>query len=240
MRKRAILAIALVTALAASAVAFAAGQVNTYTVTAKVSPSKAGTKKKPVPVSFAFNYTVGEQTNLRPSPIKHYNITATGIRQSAKAAKKATCTAAKIIAAGPNNSVCSAAAVVGTGKIVNNTGATANTADKATVCKLVLTEYNGGKGHLVLYLHGGPSDPNPDAVCPIAVDQPINATVKGGTIGFDVPPGLLHPVTGLDNAVVQVTSSTKKGFFESIGKCKTTTVEFTDETNAKATAKTHC
>jgi hypothetical protein len=228
--------------LAFAAVAFA--QVtNTYTVTASVSPTKAGTKSKPVPIGLKFNYQVGEASGLRPSVITGYSILFSGIATHGEDFDK--CTAAQINAAG-SNSVCKSSSKVGGGNVENITGATANPSDKSLNCHLDLTLYNGGKGALAIYLFGAPPS------CPISVSQAIPAKfVKkstGSALEFQVPPTLGHPITNFDNAVVQVASTvTKKvakghGFFESQGGCKggkrIVSVTFTPESGSPSTATT--
>src|SRR5437763_14166808 len=90
-------------ALAVAAVAFGAGQVNTYHVAAKTSPTTAGTSKKPVPVSLTFNFAVGETNNQRPAVVKQYAIQFNGIHVTTSGFK--TCGAQRINAA-QTNSVC--------------------------------------------------------------------------------------------------------------------------------------
>ena len=46
-----------------------AQQQNTYSVTASVSPSKKGSKAKPLPVGVKFNYKVDEATGKQPSAV---------------------------------------------------------------------------------------------------------------------------------------------------------------------------
>jgi hypothetical protein len=232
MRKVRIVGIAVCVCLVAAAVAFAAGQTNTYTVTGKVLPTRAGTAKKPVPVSVNFDYTVGEQNNLRPSPVKTYNILFDGLKVNG--ARFPKCTASSINSAG-SNAGCSSKAAMGKGNVENITGPSNDNTNKALTCHLDLTVYNGGAGKAALYLKGGPNDPRGAAFsCPIAVSQAIDAnyikSTKGTSLRFNVQGALLHPASGLDNAVVQVKSTIRKattrykgktvGYYESIGGCK--------------------
>ena len=244
MRKPLILALAAVLALAIAAVAYAQTQTNTYSVTASTKPTKAGTKSKPVPVGVTFNYTVGEANGLRPSPIVGYSILFSGVQFNGAGFPK--CTAAQINAAG-SNKPCPSGAKVGSGNVENQTGVTPNTADKSLTCHLDLTIYNGGKGHLALYLLGGAP------TCPISISVAIDAKLvkkaSGTAIEFAVPPTLAHPIAGFDNAVVQTASTLPKkvskgtGFEESIGGCKggnrAVSVTFTAENGASSTASTN-
>jgi hypothetical protein len=242
--------VALVAVLAICAVAYAQSQVNTYTVTGSTSPTKAGTSAKHVGVSLKFNYTVGEKSGLRPSPIKTYAISFAGIKSNG--GKFPKCTAQQITAAG-GDSGCPSGAVMGTGSITNAAGATNNPSDKSLPCFLTLKVYNAGQGKAALFLKGGPNEPKP---CVIDISTAINATYKttskGSTLSFNVPPNLMHPVPGVDNAVtnVQTTvkklSKTSKGkktyYFESIGGCKSgkrsISVKFTSEAGQNSTAST--
>jgi len=72
--------VAITAAFVLSLAAFAYAQVvNTYTVTGSTSPTNAGSKKKPVPVSVKFGYEVGEASGNRPSPVKKYSIKFAGL-----------------------------------------------------------------------------------------------------------------------------------------------------------------
>lgn len=259
MRKVRIAAIALGVCLIAAAVALAQQtQTNTYNVTGKISPSKAGTKKAPKPVSVGFDYTVGEANGLRPSPVKQYDIKFDGLRVNGGKFKK--CTATQINTAG-SNAPCSSKAAVGKGSVENISGPTNDPTNKSITCHLDLTVYNGGAGKAALYLKGGPNDPRGAAFsCPIAVSQAIDANYiassTGTSLRFTVQGALLHPAPGLDNAVVKVASTINKittkshgktiGYYESAGGCKShkrnITVTFTSEAGqtAKAQKKLSC
>jgi hypothetical protein len=257
MRKVRIAVVALCVSLVAAAVAFAA-QTNTYTVTGKVLPTKAGTKKNPKPVGLNFDYTVGEANGQRPSPVKSYNIAFDGLRVNG--ARFAKCTAAKINAA-QTDAGCPKKAAVGAGKVVIISGPRSDPTNKSIMCHLDLTVYNGGAGKAALFLRGGPNDPRGAAFsCPIAVSQAIDANYiansKGTSLRFNVQGALLHPAAGLDNAVVQVKSTIKRlttrykgrtvGYYESIGGCvagkRNITVTFVSEAGqtGKAQKKLSC
>ncbi len=243
MRKPLIAVLTGALVLAFAAVAFA--QVtNTYSVTASLSPTKAGTTKKPVPIGLKFNYQVGEQNNQRPAVEIAYSIQIDGIKSNGGLFAK--CTAAQINAAGSDAS-CASGAKVGSGNVENIAGATNNPSDKSQQCHLDLTEYNGGKGLLTLYLSGGPP------TCPLSVSVAIQArfikNAKGEAIKFAVPNSLGHPIANFDNSVVQTTTSLSKrvakghGYLESVGGCKggkrLVSVTFTPETGSPTTSTTN-
>jgi hypothetical protein len=245
MRRISILAVSVCALLVAAAVAMAA-QVNTYTVGGSMSPSKAGTKKKPVPVAVKFSYTVSEASGQRPGLVKSYAIAFDGLKVNG--ARFPKCTATAINAAG-SDAGCSPKSLVGTGSVENQAGPSNDPANKSIACHLDLKVYNSGQGKGALYLRGTPP------TCPLALSQAIDAkfvpTSKGTTLKFDVNGTLLNPVQGLDNAVVQVSSSIKKltttyrgkkvGYFESAGGCtkrkRNITVTFTTTNGQTGKAK---
>jgi len=250
MRRVAAVVAALSVVLVVTAVAFAA-QVNTYNVTASTSPTRAGTKAKPVPVSIKFNYQVAEQSGQEPAAVKRYKISFYGIR-SVNGALFKKCSAAQIAAAGNDDSGCPKGSQVGSGKIqshvYNNNDPSGN---GALICNKDLHLYNAGKGKITLFLTG------PAADCQAAPGGQPPFTGKyvagegGGTaLQFDTPANLLHPVAGLTVAVRNVTSKinlktvtkkgVKKGYYESVkckGKSRPVAVTFTPESGSPSTAK---
>ena len=246
MRKIAVLAIAGLM-LALAAVAYAQGQENTYDVSGKVSPAKAGSTKKPVPVSIDFGYQVGEVSGKRPSPVKKYSIRFKGLRVNTDPFPK--CSTATLENKGPSS--CPKGSEVGQGFIENATGAKDNTSDRSIECNASVQVFNSGHNKGNLYIKGSPSSTNPKTKCAIELAAPIPTKyVKRGqftALEFEVPASLLHPLPTLDNAVVSVTSKINKlvkkgkGYYEAIGGCKggkrEVQVVFTPETGAEKTAK---
>jgi hypothetical protein len=229
LRKLRILALAVAGLMVFAAVALAV-QENTYTVNGKVTPTKTGSKKKPVPVGLDFGYTVAEKSGNRPALINKYTIHFAGLQVNSKVAK--TCTAAKIDAA-QTDSVCPKGSLIGTGDVENQSGATSDETANTITCHLNLSVYNAGNRKAALFLEGGPSS-DPAENCPLTVAKAIDANFvrnKTGTaLVFTVDDQLLHPAPGFDNAVVLVKSTIKKltkkikgktrGYFESWGGCK--------------------
>ena len=247
------LSAALVAVLVFATAAVALAVTNTYQVTASTSPTKAGSKKHPVPVKLKFNYSVDEETGQRPSPVKQYKIKFAGIRVNTKAVRK-TCSAEQINGAG-NDSVCSKGAIVGSGSVDNRLGPTNDPNNQDLHCYLDLTLYNAKNNHATLYLKGRSANAAPQD-CITNIDVGIDATyVRSGsstTLQFTVPPALLHPVPGLDNAVRNVQSSIKRiirgkgrkrtAYYSSVGKCRkhqrAITVTFVPESGTTRTAQT--
>ncbi len=250
------------TALVASAVivpvALAATQVNTYTVTGAIKGGKGATKSKPKPVSVNFNYTVGEASGNRPSPVTKYSILFGGLTVNPTAI--AGCSVSKLNASTNTAGlgVCPKASLVGGGSIFNKVGSSEDITKQDITCYLDLTTVNSTtKGHLLLWLQSRDTTTDPAKKCVISVHQAIDAKLvkksSGTALEFGVPSNLLHPggVGVLDNAVVNVQSTIKKvtgkvkgkkvGYFASTS-CKSKqniSVAFTQESdNSTKTAKT--
>jgi hypothetical protein len=96
-----------------------------------------------------------------------------------------------------------------------------------------LTLYNAPNNHATLYLQGRKANPAPkDCITDIdvAIDASYVRSVSNTTLQFTVPPALLHPVPGLDNAVRNVTSTIRKivkgsgkkrtAYYQSVGGCR--------------------
>jgi hypothetical protein len=256
LRKLRIIALTVTGLLILSAVAFAA-QVNTYTVTASTSPTRAGSHRNPVPVQLSFNYTVGEASGQRPALIDKYDINFGGI--VVNTTKFPGCSAATINST-QSDAACPKGSLMGTGNVENQTGSSGDPSQHSITCHLDLKVYNSGHGHAALYLHGAPNSADPAKSCPLAVDQAIDATfvkkTTGSSLVFSVDNTLLHPIAGFDNAVVQVKSTinrvTKRvkgkkiGFFQSEGGCRKgkravkVTFHQTDGSSQTKSAKAKC
>ena len=220
MRKIALMAVAVVALFGVVAVAEAA---NTYTVTvAKVTPTKAGTKAKPKPVTINFGYQVGETSNNRPSVTTDYEIAfGKNIKSNRKFFKgNKTCTVAQAGYVSGQAPKCPATAKAGSGSINNLAGDATKPSDKI-VCNLGLTLYVGDgksvpasandgiavKNDIVLAIKKRPTDN-----CALSVDAALPAafvsTSKGSALKFHVKKvPFQQPIPGVDNSVINVTSS---------------------------------
>jgi hypothetical protein len=248
LRKLAIIAAALMALFAVSAVALA--QSSSYTVTASTSPAKPGSKSKPVPVQVKFGVSAAGVTG-RPASSKTFKVGFAGLRSNGKAFK--TCSAASINAA-QSDKGCSAAAKVGTGAVHNLAGATGNLSDTSITCDLTVTIYNSGANRAAVYLQGGPGTA---ASCPIPISQALDAhyvpfTGGGQALQFDIPSNLIHPIVGLDNAIITISTTIAKkttkvhgktvGYFEAAGGCtahkRAVALTLTSEAGAVTSAST--
>jgi hypothetical protein len=229
MRRVAAIAVAMVAVLVAAAVAYAQAQQNVYKVTASVSPSKKGTKAKPVPVGVNFGYTVNEASGLQPAAVKTYKIEFYGVRSNGK--RFPACTFQQISQAQSGDG-CPAGSQVGSGQVQSTVYTTGNPSDpNAFPCVKSLAVYNAGANKAVLLLTG-PGDQCAGVSQPFIIDASYVSAGGGGTaLQFDVPPTVLHPIPQLTVAVRNVTSAIKKlkktvgkgkkkkvyGYYESVG-----------------------
>jgi hypothetical protein len=244
MLKRAIPALVLVAILATAALALAQQQ-NTYSVTASVSPKGKGTKAKPVPVAVKFGYQVGESTGLKPAPVKRYTIGFGALRTNGRYFK--TCQASQMQG---SDADCSSKARVGTGTlqafVYNDTDPSGGNGGFA--CAKTLHIWNAGANKAVLFIGGDPS--RCGGVGNLAPIPAKYVTFRNGqALQFDVPPTVLHPVTGLTVTVTAVAATLprrtvtvkrkKRGYFESIAKTHPVEVTFVTEQGqtGKASAK---
>jgi hypothetical protein len=252
-------AAAVVVALSVAGVAYA---VNTYDVDiASGSPNKAGSTAKPVPSSLNFGYEVGDTENLRPSVINQYFIAAEGIKYFPKA--RPTCTFAQADESPSYSSKCKKA-VIGNGTIANAFGASVDRTGKSP-CDLKLTLLNISNGPGVTKKRGAMAiriDTDPPA-CSLSIHGALAAPIydvkiegiPSSELRFRVPDNLVHPVPGVDNSVIDVTSHVLKktgkvkikgktrtvGFASAVGrkgKTRTVRVTFVDETGHRETATT--
>jgi hypothetical protein len=241
LRKVSIVVAAVAAMLCLAAVALAG--TNQYSVTGKIA--SGGTKKAPKAVAVNFDYQIKTDDGTLSNPVKTYKIHFGGLKASPKyVANGKYCSAATINNAS-SDAGCSSKTHVGTGSVKAFVGAAGTAIDPSAKCNLKLDIYAGSAKSLTLYLHGQ----SPDCIASIsqAIDAKLTTDSTGGALTFTVPPVLLHPVTGLDSGITQVTSSIrsfgkgKKALFYSDGTgCKKGSsrqvqVTFTDESGTSST-----
>jgi hypothetical protein len=244
--KKVLIAVTAIVMLAAVAAYAATPQENTYSVTASLSPTKSGTKKKPTAVQLVFNYIVGEKNGERPAVVNQYKIGFDGIKVTQTGLP--TCTATQLNNA-QTDSGCPKGSVVGQGTVNNMVGPTSDPTNSPGNCTLGLKIYNGATNHAALWLTG--------TCVGTAVHNAIDATyVKSGTLSvlqFTVPGPLLHPIPGLDNSVTNVKSTINKisvgkgakktGYYATVGGCKAhkrkVQVVFVTEANSTSPSTTN-
>jgi hypothetical protein len=223
MRKIAMIAIAVTALFGVVAVAEAS---NTYTVTvATVKPGKAGTKLKPKPVTINFGYQVGETANNRPSVTTDYVIAfGKQIKSNRKFFKgNKVCTVAQAGYSSGAAPTCPATSKAGSGSIQNLAGTATDPTSKIP-CNLGLTIYIGDGKTVPAAANDGIAVKNDIVLaikrvnvadCALNVDAALPAgfvTVTNGTaLKFHVKKTpFQQPLPGVDNSVVNVTSSLGK------------------------------
>jgi hypothetical protein len=246
MRKRLIAALTGVAVLAFGGVAFAE---NIYTVTtASTTPGGKGSASKPLPVKFNFGYTVGDSEGLRPLPVEQYRIASEGLVSYAKlfpACKFSQASGAQLASA------CNKAKV-GQGIVLNNAGGVTDRTQKL-VCNLKLTLYNlsdaGKNGGLAIRLDGDPPPAPPGSKtpgCTIGIHTAIKAPffnvklegIKTSELRFTVPIQLQEPAPGVQNAVIDTSSTINKKTAKTKIKGQTRTVGFWSEVGCKGKNRT--
>jgi hypothetical protein len=246
MRKRLIAALTAVAVLSFGGVAFAE---NIYEVhIANSSPKGKGTPSKPLPVKLGFGYTVGDTEGLRPTVIEQYRIAPEGLVTFPKAfpsCKFSQANAAQVASA------CNKAKV-GSGLVRNEAGPGTDRSVKL-VCNLKLSLYNisdaGRLGGMAIRLDGDPPAAAPgsrNVGCAISVHTAIKAPffnvklegLKTSELRFTVPVQLQEPAPGVQNAVVEATSTVLRKTGKAKVKGKTRTVGFYSEIGCKGKDRT--
>jgi hypothetical protein len=245
MRKFWVVGTAVMLVLSLAAIAIAQGVTNEYTVEGSTSPAKPGSKKKPIPISVNFDYTVSANNNQRPIPVEKYSIQFSGLRVNTAVAP--SCSTETLEQEGLSG--CPARSVVGEGYIENATGQTSVPTDKSVQCNAKVSVVNEHPNKANLYVAGSPNATDEREKCAIELAAPIAANyvrTRGGTnLEFEVPESLRHPGTpNLSNAVERVQSRIRRivkrirgkrvGYYSAAGGCRngtrTITVVFTPET----------
>lgn len=223
MRKIAMIAVAVTALFGVVAIAQAA---NTYSVTvATVTPKKAGTVAKPKPITINFGYQVGESNGNRPSVTTDYEIAfGKQIKSNRKFFKgNKVCTVAQAGYSSGQPPTCPATAKAGAGTINNLAGNTNDPTIKIP-CNLGLTLYVGDGKTVPAAANDGIAVKN-DLVlaikrvnvsdCALDVNAALPAgfvtTANGTALKFHVKKTpFQQPLQGVDNSVVNVTSSVGK------------------------------
>lgn len=197
MRKTLIAAIAALTALAMTAVALAQNPAPSVDVTATVSPTKAGTKKKPK--SERINLVINNSKESKTSAGKIEIDMPKTLKMSTKGLK--TCSVATLNSQG--KAACPTAAKAGTGTseaLVNPTSPSPAT------LKFNVTTFVAGKNKLAFYLE---EQGNPNGV-----QQALPATISSKKtkvyaqkLVIAIPANLQQPAPGVFSALVQIKSS---------------------------------
>ena len=185
MRRIALIAVAVGMLIAAGA-ALAATQINTYTATLTFSPSKAGTAKKPVPISYTQDYKAQGTGGNRTAILTDIKTTVYGLKADGK--DFPTCSLAKIAAA-KSDAVCPKGAKAGAGFITASLGSKTNFTAQGSACDPLLDVWNSGQGKLTFFFVDTPTHQCLGTVLKTGDVGPYPGTYKtqGKNLVVDVP-----------------------------------------------------
>lgn len=199
MRKTLIAAIAALTALATAAVALAQNPAPVVDVTAKVAPTKSGTKKKPKSETIDLKIQNSEESKSSAGSI---TITfPSTLKLNTKGLK--TCSA-DTLDNGGGPAACPAKSKAGTGNAIANLNP-----DAPSKLYFKVTPYVAGKSKLAFYLQQ--TDKEKGAVLDDGVQQALPAAItksgKGQKITIQIPENLQQPAKGVYSALLEINST---------------------------------
>lgn len=199
MRKSLVALIAAALALTVTSVALAVGAtVQHFEV--GVSPSKAGTTKKPKPITLKLHLSTTTTDGSQPYASNHVVIyMARGLIFNG--AKFKSCSLATLNDQNQGPKSCPAGSKIGGGTATGNIGQNTNE-------QLTVTLFNGPKGKSIeVYLHG---------TTPAAIDAAFESKlvpIRSGAYGYklvtDIPQNLYEPVPGLFTPLTDFNVTTK-------------------------------
>jgi hypothetical protein len=146
LRKSLVIVATAVVALIAAASAFAA--INTYTAKVKVSPTKAGTKAKPVAIGYTEDITASGTNGNRTALLEDIKTTMSGAKLTLKGVP--TCSLDSIAAA-KNDTGCPKGALLAQGYIHAVVGSATDFKANAAPCNPGLDVWNSGGGKLTFF-----------------------------------------------------------------------------------------
>ena len=203
MRKFTIAVLSAILVVALAAIAYAQYAQPTHSMTAKVTPTKAGTKKKPAAATATLSLTTGANDQSTVSNFtfqfpKELKVSTKGFKY---------CAASKIVAAG-DDSVCPAKSKVGNGTALAAVGKRSG-----TQINFKTTVYAGSNSSLVIWLVGQGNFST--------IKRALVGPIQGGTNGFkqnlsvDIPKDVQFvggsvPVV-LENVLIKLGATVKVG-----------------------------
>lgn len=197
MRKTLIAALTALTALALTAVAIA--QIPpSIDVTATISPSKAGTKKKPK--SEKVNLTINNNKDSKTSASKIEISFPKTLVLSTKGLK--TCSVAKLDAQGKASCPRGSAAGIGTAKALVNPAS-----DNPAPLNFNVTTFVAGKNLLAFYLEQQGTDSGVQQALPAKITKVSGNKVYGQKITINIPANLQQPAPGVYSTLIQIKNS---------------------------------
>jgi hypothetical protein len=183
---------ALVGALTLAMTATALAQTTTMDASLRLSPSKAGTSKKPKPVKLTLGIQGGTQSGTgQPDTSTRIKVQLPkGIKWNGKLWPKAKrCSASRATAQG-SMGVCPKGSKIGSGHV------TALGGGGGVVEEIDLTAFVTTGGHLGLFL---------EATQPVPIATMLEGKVSGQTINVGIPANIQEPVTGVPTGIRTLT-----------------------------------
>ena len=197
MRKTLIAALTALTALALTAVAIAQNPAPSIDVTATVSPSKAGTKKKPK--SEKLNLTINNSRESKTSASKIEISIPKTMKLSTKGLK--TCSVSKLDSQGKANCPRGSLAGIGTADALVNP-ASPNPAP----LKFNVSTFVAGKNLLAFYLEQQGTDSGVQQALPAKITS-VKNRVYGQKLTINIPANLQQPAPGVYSTLIQIKNS---------------------------------
>ena len=198
MRKTLIAALTALTALALAAVAIAQTPPPSIDVTATISPSKAGTKKKPK--SEKLNLLIDNNRDSKTSASKIEISFPKTLVLSTKGLK--TCSVAKLDAQGKASCPRASVAGLGTANALVNP-----TSDNPASLKFNVTTYVAGTNLLAFYLEQQGNDSGVQQALPAKITTVSGSKTYGQKITISIPANLQQPAPGVYSTLIQIKNS---------------------------------
>jgi len=198
LRKSLVAALAAPTVLVMATVAFAQNPAPTIDVTATVSPTKAGTTKKPK--SEKVNLTINNNKESKTSASKIEISFPKNLKLSTKGLK--TCAVATLDSQG--KAACPTAAKAGTGTaaaLVNPSSAS------PAPLNFDVTTYVAGKNLLAFYLEQQGTDSGVQQALPAKITKVSGNKVYGQKLTINIPENLQQPAPGVYSTLIQIKNS---------------------------------
>ena len=217
MRKSLVAALAAPTVLVMATVAFAQNPAPSIEVKATISPTKAGTKKKPKSEKVSLQIDNSRESKTSASKIE-ISFPKT-LKLSTKGLK--TCSVAKLDSQGKASCPRGSAAGVGTADALVNPQS-----DNPASLKFNVTTFVAGKNLLAFYLEQQGNDSGVQQALPAKITTVKGSKVFGQKLTISIPANLQQPAPGVYSTLIQIKNSLglksgKHALLTSIGCPKT-------------------